>query len=134
MPIRFQAYGCKSIYETNPGPPPGEEKPHYTVPLNNSELLQKRTRANPRENWKPTASQRLCSIHFDADDFETTCVDADVVWRKKAEEQKEQSGKDFLRRLKKGAVPSKFPGALNTARLSTLETDCSCNFIQSLEA
>ena len=112
MPFRCQAYGCKTNYESNPGPAPGEEKPTlHSVPINDSELLQKWIRANPRENWKPTASSKLCSIHFDADDFETTSVDTNAARRKKAEEQKEQGGKGFLRRLKKGAVPSKFPGA-----------------------
>ena len=66
-------------------------------------------KANPRKDWKPTASSKICSIFFNEVDFESSCVDTNQHRRRK--KLKLESGQLFQRRLKKGAVPSIFPGA-----------------------
>ena len=80
----------------------GEERiTFHGFPLNNDNLLQKWTRAIPRDNWKPSTSSRLCSKHFRQDDFSVQSKDTNT-WRKK-------SAQNQKRRLKPGVVPSLFP-------------------------
>ena len=49
--------------------------------------LQKWIKANPRHDWKPTASSKICSIHFNDDDFEVSSVETNQDRRKKTEQK-----------------------------------------------
>ena len=83
-------------------------------------------KANPRKDWKPTASSKICSIFFNEVDFESSCVDTNQHQRRK--KLKLESGQLFQRRLKKGAVPSIFPGApkyCSTCRVPSRSTVCA---------
>ncbi len=65
------------------------------------DLLQKWICSIPRSDWLPTKWSKLCSVHFEDDCFTTDNQDSNK-YRKKAPVQK--------RRLKKGSVPTIFPG------------------------
>ena len=58
----------------------------HRVPIDDNTALQKWIKANPRQDWKPTASSKICSIHFNDDDFEVSSVDTNQDRRKKTEQ------------------------------------------------
>ena len=59
----------------------------HRVPIDDNTALQKWIKANPRQDWKPTASSKICSIHFNDDDFEVSSVETNQDRRKKTEQK-----------------------------------------------
>ncbi len=102
MPKNCCAIGCRTGYR-------GEEKqPDVTLhkfPLNKPELLQRWLRNLRREDFTPTEHTRICSLHFNDDDFEgSTRMDANASRRRKRGEERK------VRLLKPDAVPHIFCG------------------------
>ncbi len=102
MPSTCCAIGCRTGYR-------GEEKQPdvalHRFPLNKPELLQCWLRNLHREDFTPTEHTRICSLHFNDDDYEgCTRMDANS-WRsrKRGHERK-------VRLLKADAVPHIFSG------------------------
>jgi hypothetical protein len=89
--------GCKSGYGTKSKFPPGVSKHHFPKDKASRDSWQK---AIPREDWTPTDSSVICSLHFEESDFLTEREDQNN-YRKKGELK--------LRRLKKEAIPRRFP-------------------------
>lgn len=93
------APGCKSGYGTKNVYPPGVGKHRFPKDL----LMKKRwTDAIPRAAWEPSEHSRICSLHFDASDYETDHKDSNKH-RKKEIQLKNK-------RLKSDAIPRYFPG------------------------
>lgn len=89
------APGCKSGYD---GKLPLGVTCHL-LPKDEGER-KKWIQAIPRDNWTPSASARICSLHFEMDDFITERADSNPN-RSRGELQR--------RRLKPNVVPHIFP-------------------------
>lgn len=109
MPFKCSAFGCTSGYDSQFEHTSDQPKiTFHSVPMSDEILLQQWIKANPRLDWKPTKNSKLCSLHFQDSDFETSSTDTNAARRKKLERS---ADRPFLRRLKRGAIPSKFPNA-----------------------
>lgn len=115
--VKCAAFGCRSGYD-------GEEKQDgvsfHCVPWKDKELLAKWVHANPRRDWVPSQYSRLCSLHFNTDDFVVDRMDKQARRKRKFDDQKLPN-----RRLKNGAVPSKFantPQYMNKKRSEPRKT------------
>ena len=115
MVNKCSAYGCKSGYTSNRQTDLQNRVTFHVFPLHNKELCDKWVKANPRKDFIPNKNSRLCSLHFQPDDFVKDRTDANAT-RKKL-----KGSLPFVRRqLKKDAVPSLFPNA--PTYLSTSKT------------
>ena len=92
------APGCKSGYGSDCKLPPGVTK--HIFP---KDEISRRAwiEAVPRDDWEPSNSSILCSLHFTDDDFQIERCDTNPH---------RKNGDLKRRRLKKGAVPSVFAG------------------------
>ena len=74
----------------------------HKFPLADKELLNKWTQRISRQSFTPTKFSRVCSLHFEKDDFEDKRKDQDTKRRNKR-------GCLSRRLLRPNAIPSKFP-------------------------
>lgn len=69
------------------------------------EMREAWTKAIPRVNWEPGLRSRICSLHFEQEDF--------IKERQDSNKRRKYEFKELkLKRLKKTAVPTKFNGKL----------------------
>ena len=89
------APGCKSGYD-------GKLPIGVTCHLlpKDKEIRKKWIQAIPREDWTPSASARICSLHFEEEDFVKERTDSNP---------NRQRGELQRRRLKPNVVPHIFP-------------------------
>lgn len=107
MVNKCSAYGCTSGYKSHET---GESVSFHAFPVNNTEILDKWMRANPRKDFAPTKYSRMCSLHFKPIDFVQHSTDSNSTRRR--DKCAGELGDRLVRRfLKADAVPSVFPNA-----------------------
>jgi hypothetical protein len=107
MPPPCVAFGCRSGYRDCSGfTPDGQKITFHSFPLNNSDLLHKWIRANPRVDFVPTKYSKICSRHFRDHDFVEMHQDSNESRRQL--KQSSDGGRLKKRYLKPDAVPSIF--------------------------
>ena len=90
--------GCKSGYGYQSKLPEGVRKHRFPKDPKIREVWRK---AIPRQNWEPTDSSIVCSLHFN---------DSDYITERQDNNQYRSQGPLKLRRLKPDAIPRRFPG------------------------
>ena len=100
MGFKCRVPACRSGYQSDRAP----QKPSmFEFPFDPS-MKCKWIRAIHRENFEPSKSSRVCSLHFTEDDYQTESADTNVT-----RVNNRASSTLIRRKLKKSAVPHVFP-------------------------
>lgn len=103
--VKCSGFGCRSGCWDCPGiGKDGEKIGFHRFPIGNTDLCDKWVRANPRKNFILSKHSKLCSLHFQPEDFIQELQDTNVSRKKKYLHQKPKK-----RLLKDGVIPSIFP-------------------------
>ncbi len=102
MPDRCCVVGCRSGYGDKKTSTEGVTM--HQFPLSNRVLVSKWLANLARRDFTPTKTSKVCSLHFNADEFKESRTDANW-WRRR----KHTSEKRTNRMLKPDAVPTVFP-------------------------
>ena len=102
MGYKCSVSSCKSGYRPTSNSPVILKKISFFAFPRNTELRKKWTKACHRQNFEPTEYSRICSLHFEDDDFET--LSSDTVTSRKAKRPLLKQ-----RKLKSNAVPRIYP-------------------------
>ena len=94
--------GCKSGHGNQSLLPPGVRIHRFPAHPRWREVWAK---AVPRTNWQPKKHSRICSLHFDDDDYTDERTDRNVFRTRNGPE------KLLVPRLKPFAIPHLFPSA-----------------------
>ena len=105
--------GCKSGYGYQSKLPEGVRKHRFPKDPVIRDIWRK---AIPRQNWEPTDSSIICSLHFH---------DSDYVSERQDNNQYRSQGPLKLRRLKSEAIPRIFPGTWGSLNLRTFLRECT---------
>lgn len=108
--VRCAAYGCKSGYDSTRACKSDTPVTFHSFPLRNSDLVNKWIKANPRQDFTPTKSSRLCSLHFRDSDFVDERTDSNKS-RKQKKAVASDCNRPLRRYLKPNVVPSIFRNA-----------------------
>ncbi len=106
MPAKCCALNCSMGYRGVPKP---AGLTFHRFPFANPRILEKWEKKLSRKDFAPTKWSRVCSLHFEAADFEENRTDKHK-WRRKKLSDAAGSSKICRRRLKPDAVPRKFDG------------------------
>ena len=83
MVNKCAAYGCKSGYAKQDESIVSASKlTFHAFPLNNEELCAQWVKANPRKDFVPTKNSKICSLHFQPNDFIAERQDSNSQRRK----------------------------------------------------
>lgn len=115
MVYKCSASGCKSGYD---GRPKDASVTFHSFPLKNPDLLRKWMVAVRTKTFSPTKYSRLCSLHFQPDDFIHESSDTNVTRRRSM-----GSRRLILRRLKKDAYPTMKLPASSTSQEPTIKEE-----------